>query len=389
MKKIAAIALVFIVALLAAPPMATYAASSPSGNTTFGTMQVEYRFAEGETHNIPQQIERFGFMFHLISQTEPVLESTLPAARTYSYMISGILSKDQLDEIGGGGSTEFTPVNVVMEREVDWVEYLEMNTNDVEDIPLTIMHEVTSGTDPGGYEMAELTRTGVTFEVLAINDGLPTRFLATVIYRGIETYSEIGYFIAESTFTTETAEDADLYVIIATYETDEMPPPIVSNLGTLITSGVAGVQEGVEGLTPVEEEQIALQAGELNPLSNIANGNVPLGNLAVTGVWSFFSLVFSIIGVVFAGWFVFGLIAKRKTGKKELRDTIIRVMTIGFGLLTLFTWLLWDNFSIGMVWVNENTLLIGVLLAITVVFFVIAKNMREKTGQAEQAEQTA
>jgi hypothetical protein len=384
MKKIIAIALSFIVALLAAPPMATYAVSSPSVNAAFGTMQVEYRFAEGETPNIPQQIERFGFTFHLVSQTEPVLESSLPVIRTYSYMVSGILSKEQLDEIGTGGATGFTPVNVVMEREVDRVEYLEMNTNDVEDIPLTIKYEVTSGTDPSGFEMAELARTGVTFEILAINDGLPTRFLATVIYRGIETYSEVGYFIAESTFTTDMDEEADLFVVIATYETDEMPPPIVSNVGTLSAYGGISGQDEVEGLSPIEEEQIALQEGEQNPLANIANGNVPLGNLAVAGVWSFLSLVFSIIGVIFAGVCVFGLIAKRKTEKKELRDIIIRVMVIGFGLLTLFTWLLWDNFSIGMVWINENTLLIGVLLAVTAALFIIARKMREKTGQAEK-----
>ena len=395
MKKITTLAIVLIAVLLAVPT-AAFATGQPSANMTFGMMQIEYRFAAGETPNIPQEIERFGFTYRLVSQTEPVLESTLPAVRTYTYMVSGVLSKEMLEGVGGD-TTKFEQVDVVMEREVDREITLPEDpakeppllTNDVEDIPLTMPFIVTSGTDPSGFQKVELNRTGVTFDIAGMNDGLPTGFIATVVYRGIETYKEVGYFIASSTFTTNTEEGADLYVIVATYETDEMPPPVVSNVGTTVIGG--GTQTGVDGLTAIEEQQVALQAGELNPLANIINGNVPLGNLAVKGVWSFFSLCFSIAGVVLAAWFVIGLIAKRKKEEKDLRELILRFMVIGFGLLTMFTWLLWDNFSYGMVWVNQYTLLIGILLAASAGLAVITKVLQGKTeepGEAEAVEQT-
>ena len=308
MKKITTLALILIAVLLAVPA-AAFAASPPAA-MTFGMMQVEYRFSEGETPNIPREIERFGFTYHLVSQTEAVLESTLPATRTYTYMVSGALSKEQLESVGAYGRTDFEPVDVPMERIVDMFDIQEVTTNEVEGLRgSTKIFTVTSAENPDGIEV-EGTFTGVTFEVLDDDFGLPTLYLRTAVYRGLELYYETGYFIASSTFTTNTTEGADLYVIIATYETDQMPPPIVSNVGTLENQGGSG-EGGIDGLTTIEEQQVALQAGEPNPLVNIMNGRVPLGNLAVTALWSFFSLCFSIAAVVLAGFFVFGIITTR------------------------------------------------------------------------------
>ena len=381
MKKIITLALILIAAILALP--AAVFATSPSAAMTFGMMQVEYRFAEGETPNIPQEIERFGYTYHLVSQTDPVRESTLPATRTYTFNISGVLSLEQLTD-AGIDSTDFTPKTVPMEREVDMFDIQTVGTNEVEGLRgSTKVFTVFSDENPDGVEV-EGTFTGVTFEVTKDDSGLPTEYLRTAVYRGIEPYTAIGYFIGSSTYRTDTTEGVDLFVIVATYETDQMPPPIVSNVGTLVAGGDTGGDEGlIDGLTTIEEQQVALQAGEGNPLVNIMNGRVPLGNMAVTALWSFFSLCFSIAAVALAVWFVFGLIAKRKKEKKDLRDLILRIMVAGFGFLTLFTWLLWDDFSLGMVWVNQYTLLIGILLAVTAAIAVITKVLQSKTEEDE------
>jgi len=67
---------------------------------------------------------------------------------------------------------------------------------------------------------------------------------------------------------------------------------------------------------------------------------------------------------------------------------------VGFGLLTLFTWLLWDTFTLGMVWVNQYTPLIGIMLGVTAGIAVITRVLQGKAEEpgedelAEQAEQT-
>lgn len=375
MKKTLAIALALLITMMAIPAAAVYATAPPSGYATYGTMQIEYRFAEGQTPNIPQQIERFGFTYYLVSQTEPVLERTLPTTRSYSYRVNGVLSQEELDKIQGLGNVTMEAVNVVLEREVD-VIYEEggLPTNDVEAIPLFKDFEVTSGYAASGYEIKTLERTGVTFELGGISDGLPTSFDVTVVYRGVESYLAHGYYIAESIFnTSEDVDELDIYIIIADYETDQMPPPIEEIM--LAADGGGG---GDSGLTTIEDGMVALQGG--NPISDIMNGLVPVGSILVKGFWSFLSMIFSIAGVVLAALFAIGFFVNRKKDMDEeeektvkTRGLILRVMTIGFGLIVLFTWLLWDNFSFGMVWINEYTLLIGVLLAIAVGLAVITK----------------
>lgn len=402
MKKIIAIAVAFLLTGMMIPAAAVYATTPPPANMTSGTLQVEYKFAEGDTPSIPQEIERFGYTYQLVSQTDPVLESTLPATRSYSYRVNGALSQDQLDAIQGMGNINMTPVDVVLEREVDKEIILNgLLTNDVDAIPLTMDFQVTSGTDPSGFETKALDRTGITFDIEEIEDGLPTSFIATVIYRGVESYTELGYYIADSVFTTSDDEDAvDVYVIVAGYETNQMPPPIENQIINYINGGSGET----EGLTTIEDGQVALQSG--NPIRDIMDGLVPMGGIIVRGFWSLLSMIFSIAGVAVAVVFALGFFIRRERekareaegetgaqdGSEKLisigkRGLILRIMTIGFGIITLLTWLLWDNFANGMVWINEYTVMIGILLAVSAALGVVTKLIgRKKAGGSTDEE---
>ena len=159
MKKFIILILLIVMAL----PGAVFATADPDVAGSYETMQVEYRFAEGETPNILPTIDRFGMTFYLIGQSEPMLEGSMPEVRTYRYRVNGYLTPEQIAEVEALG-IKLDPVQAVFERDVDVIDIQHMYTNDVDDIPKTKVFSVTSGTNPSGFEDKELEYTGVTFE---------------------------------------------------------------------------------------------------------------------------------------------------------------------------------------------------------------------------------
>ena len=372
-------------ALILAFPIAAFANEAPQEGSYGGTLQIEYRFAEGETPDIPDTIEQYGFTYHLVSKSPPVLESTMPEVRTYTYNVSGALTQEQLNTIRGLGNVKLTPVNIVYERVVDKEININMDTNDVDDVPKFMTFTVTSGTDPSGQEKKQLERVGVTFEragVEAAGAGtgqpyLPGGYIATVVYRGIETYTDVGYYTAEATFqTNETEDDIAVYVVVADYETEGILPPVDEEV---IQEPVEPTESADEAAEDIFNNMIARQSG--NPFIDIMDGNVPLGGTAVAGVWSFLSMILSIAAVVIAGLYALGALARRRRvntleelgvydaerlAMMKKRGNLLRILTILVGAVTLLTWIMLDNFSLGMVWINNHTITVAVLFAFTV-----------------------
>jgi TRAP-type C4-dicarboxylate transport system permease small subunit len=332
-----------------------------------------------------------------------VLEGELPTVRTYTYQINGALTPEQLADIGGLGSVKLTPVDIIYEEEVDKTVTIAMATNDVDDVPKTRSFPVTSGTAPGGYETKILTLTGVTFDFALPPDdkdryGRPADYMATAVYRGVQTYAAPGYYMAEATFTTSEEEDGtELYVVVAEYRTDEIPPPI--DEGDVITP--VPEPEAAGGGT-IDEELIALQGP--NPIQNLIDGLVPLGGTGITGFWSFLSLLFSFAAIGMAAAFAIGAAMRQRrmavfaklgvNNEEELaarkrRGVILRILAIVFGVVTLVSWLFLENFSYGMVWVNNYTPVIGVLFAATVVLSVLTniRSRKDVDGDAEETEE--
>jgi len=386
--------------LMLALPMSVFAAQPTAGGGAT-TMQIEYRYTEGQTPNIQQNITQYGQTYHLTSQTAPVLESTLPQTRTYNYRVEGALTPDQMAEVEALGNITLTPEDLVFEREVDKVTTMNMKTNDVDDIAMTKSFQVTSGTDPSGYEMKDLDRVGVTFDLAnpALDSrGMPAGYVATVIYRGVETYTAVGYYYAAATFTsTEDAGGLPVYVIVASYDPDNVP----TDAQVFTPTGISDNPTPAAALPPGLLDTLGNQSG--NPLTDILNNNVPLGGLAVniTGVWSVLSLIMAAAGIVIAAVFAIGAIMKRKQLKElselgaydeawlatvKRRSNILRILTIILGAITLLTWLFLDNFDLGMVWINGNTLLVGILFIVTIALCVLT-NIRDKKLMADRPEE--
>ena len=397
MKKRLMILLVSIMALALAMPMAAYAAPPPdvpSGST----LTIEYRFVKGETPNIPATITQFGMTYRLISQSAPVLESTLPQTRTYTYNISGRVKEEQLDDVLLlGDEVEVTAVDIPFEREVDVIDIQRnLRTNDVDDIPLTKTFRVTSAETPNGFINAVLERTGVTFDLAdppLDEDGLPAGYVATVVYRGLESYLDLGYYLVTAVIESlENDDDVEIYVIIAEYQTDEMPPPIDIGDEEAPLAGPdagAGAGDGTGGTGA-------------DSTGTILDGGVPLGGFNTAGGWSLLSLLFSVGGGVIAAAYGIGALAWRRRIKvlEELgvydegwlaamkrRGRLLRALTVLLGIIVPVTWALLDNFSQGVVWINNHTLAVSVLFALTIIFCVLTNAQNSKVTSDDSEEE--
>ena len=414
-RKIKAMAVVLVMAIMMFVPQVAFAVSAPPPNPWYGTMQVEYRFAEDEPFRIPQQVSRFGYTYNLTSQSEPVLESEMPLTRTYSYRVEGVLDEKQLESIKDIPGLTITPVMVQAEQEIDKIEVVNKKTNDVDKIDQKKEFEVTVGFTDDGKPIkgpVVMNRTGVTFEVGPLDeDGLPLGYTATVIYRGVEMALIHGYYQVNESFTAARVSDVPVYVIVADYRTNEMPPPVATTLTPAAGGTGAGPGAGPgttetaetvpEGLTTIEEEQVAQQAGA-GPadipgiVQDITDGIVPLGNAEVKGVWSFLSMIFCIAGIIIVGLSVITAAYQKKRWERledrpalvNSRGFLLRIITVVLAVNTVLTWVILDNFSYGMVWINENTLVVGILfIATTVLSIIVNAYTRRVYGQTEIEEE--
>jgi len=394
MKRLRFILPVFALMLVMALPMPVFATAPPEG-AAGGTMQVEFRHAEGETPDIPQQITRFGFVYHLVSVSEPVAEGELPTVRTYTYQISGAISEQQKRDIKGLGDLNLIEKYILMEEEVDVIDVTDRPTNDIDEIETQKVFTVLDATenDPDNTTEKLLKMTGVTFSDLQYDQyGRPSGYKATAVYRGMQTIRIFAYYMAEATFTTyEEEEGTSMYVVVADYVTDEMPPPIDEEEPEVIAP-VEEPEGPGSGLIPIDEELVALQSG--NPIADIFNGLVPLGGINISGFWSVFSMLFSFGAVGMAVVFAIGAAYRKRRADALMklgvhdpekislirwRGIILRFLTIVLGAITFLTWFLLDNFNSGMVWANQNTPLVGALLGITVLLCVLTNIRSRKT----------
>ena len=400
MKKFIIIFLLIALAL----PAAVFATEEAPGG--YETLQIEYRYAEGQTPDILPTIERFGMTFYLVGQSEPMLEGEMPEVRTYRFRINGYLTQEQIDEIWDLYGITITPVPVEFEREVDKERKVTMPTNDVDDIIKQWDFEVTSATEPGGKVIKTLDFTGVSFvrngyEVDSEDPNglkLPATYTATIVYRGVETYLDTGYYYADAVFETEEIEsEVPIYVIVADYRSDFIP-------GDLIIEEIDEIDgDGGEGVPLSDEENILAmvenQSG--NILTDILNGDVPLGSPNITGVWSFLSLLFSVAGIAIACIFAIGAFFRRRQATTlanmgvydedwlklmSKRGAILRLLTIIVGVITLIAWLFIDDFTLGVVWINSYTVPIGLLFAITIALCIVV-NIRDKKIYAGMAKE--
>ncbi|MDR1421969.1 MAG: hypothetical protein LBI64_03795 [Coriobacteriales bacterium] len=186
-------------------------------------LAIEYRYLDSAVPTIPEYITQFGRDYRLVAQEVPVLEGSLPLTRTYEYRVYGALPAERLAEAEGLPDVSIASVDVVHKVPVDRTEVItDLPTNDVELLPTSKIFAVSSASPAGGTVSLALQRAGVSYEVTSYEDEegrLPATYAATVVYRGMESYEDFGYYRVESIYhTDEAVGEADSWVIVAWYE---------------------------------------------------------------------------------------------------------------------------------------------------------------------------
>jgi len=421
MKKRLSTLLIIIMALIMAMPAAVYATSPPPAGAVRGTMTVEYRYLEGQTPNIPAEITRFGFRYYLVSQSAPVLESTLPAQRSYFFTVNGVLSKERLaeieEELGMTAIATVTPKWVPLKIEMDReVPFHNQDTNDVEDlIPPAVIFDsdyvknfilerdiipgLSSEDDIDDvFELVTPEITGVEFTSLGPDgDGLPRGYDAIAVYRGFVQFSVLGFNEIEITYRSDEDSELKVYVIIAEYESDELPLPLQEIIDALPPQTIGDNVTPQAGLTPEDQDLVDSQSG--NIIDDIGDGLVPLGNFGVVNTWSLISMILAIGGLAIAAIYAIGMLIGRRSEKRDehnvregderaailqKRGRILRILTIIVGAMTIVMWLYLDNLTLGVTWINAFTPIVAILFGAAIALVVLTKNQNKKAAQKDE-----
>jgi hypothetical protein len=327
-KGIKTLIIILLLGAVVAPGTTAFATSAQPTDVeeeVSENITIEHRFFEGQEAGlvIPGTIVQFGRVYRLINTSEPVLESTLPRTRTYTFRIDGNLSKEDLALIEGlEDMMTLTPVEKVFQREVDKKLVIGgLPTNEVEFLTKTEEFIVAAAGQPNLQTTKALERAGVSFEIEAFEDtglarSLPSSYKATIVFRGIETYTEVIYYLAELTYErTETIGEINQYVVTATYA----PTGETGVIDSVVPGDIEDIVEVVPGDLPETEdiELLEIDDGQVPeatleeeilqelidggvPLAHIGDEDVPLYGFPGMSVWALGNLIMVIIGAILA-----------------------------------------------------------------------------------------
>lgn len=179
----------------------------------------------------------------------------------------------------------------------------------------------------------------------------------------------------------------------------EVPAPHISDEALALEEGAlpSGGNAASNASKPSTEDQ-KLDAQTGDPLVDLLDGNVPLGGLGHSNVWSLLNLILAIAAVVSMLCMIVIIVFRSRAariaaqyGVAESTDTkasgasgvILRILGVVTGLLPLALFAVVEDFSRPMVFIDQTSLLIGLLFVIHIVFLVI--NLRGGRKKASAA----
>jgi uncharacterized membrane protein len=115
-------------------------------------------------------------------------------------------------------------------------------------------------------------------------------------------------------------------------------------------------------------------------------GKVPLGNLFNDSMWSLLNLIMAIIALVIAIRLIMDRLSRRKDeseqeeqeeeGSRVERHTALKIATMAVGLFIFLLVMLLEDFSQRMAWINQWTLMIGVVFAVQIVMLLVSREKK-------------
>jgi uncharacterized repeat protein (TIGR02543 family) len=138
-----------------------------------------------------------------------------------------------------------------------------------------------------------------------------------------------------------------------------------------------GANPAVVGVSGLDSSDLALMGTQSgNILADIAAGTVPLGNLQVIGAWSLLSLTLAVLALISALILLFSGFVPRRRKVDEGEDSeattpgrylTLKVIALIAGALVAVVWVIFDDISRPMVWINSWTIFVAALFVIHLV----------------------
>jgi predicted outer membrane repeat protein len=156
-----------------------------------------------------------------------------------------------------------------------------------------------------------------------------------------------------------------LYALIATDNPEPEPDPTVP--AVVDTPTPAPAELLAEGFAPEEVEALQSQTG--NPVVDLAEGNVPLGNLDTTLVISLLNLILAVLAAL--GSLV--LLAANLLRRRHFKGAILLtgIAAVVLGLITVVVWLVLDGLNRPTAWLDAYTPIIVALFALFAIMGII------------------
>jgi hypothetical protein len=179
----------------------------------------------------------------------------------------------------------------------------------------------------------------------------------------------------------------DPVTIPPTLEPTEIPPAH--------TTPMPNPTSVIQGFSERDQEKLDAQTG--NIWTDISNGNVPLGTLLVDGVWSLLNLLLALIALVVSIIVSVKMVYRRRDQEdrqnQRKRGILMGIGSVIFGLLTGILFILLEDMTLPMVWINKWTLVIGIAFIVHISCIILRrlflrrdKETFDTMGEAKQIE---
>jgi hypothetical protein len=153
------------------------------------------------------------------------------------------------------------------------------------------------------------------------------------------------------------------------------PPAAAPPTETPVAGGTSVTPAAVDPTTPADD-MAPTAIDESEPaediLSDLSDGNIPLGNINESDVWSLLSLILAILALVSAALAIPSAILTRRRANEANGETdgwnarkpnvsiALEGSLILLGVLTLALWMIFDDTSKPMAWINDRTLVVAI-----------------------------
>jgi hypothetical protein len=126
-----------------------------------------------------------------------------------------------------------------------------------------------------------------------------------------------------------------------------------------------------------------IEAQTGNPIQDIINGNVPLGNLATAAVWSLLNLLLAACCAISLIFLVIGIVRRRGY---SLPVKVLRYATVAMAVVTVISWAILDQLQKPTAWIDAYTPVIATVFALFLVLAIIFNALKLRKADKSVAD---